>query len=518
MPIRSGRRRALLGLLGLATGVAAGGFALQSQVRAEGAELLHETILLLSRASVEERSAAELYEAAAEGLVARLEDPYSELLSPEELERFRREALGNYGGTGMLIESVEGSPVVMQVYPGSPAAERGVRGGDRILAVGGVPVSDSVIGAVSERLRGRPGSEVTVGFGRAGAAPFAVSMTRRRIQVPSVPFATLVEGGVGYVPVRRFSEATGREVEAALRALEARGARSFVLDLRGNGGGALDQAIAVSNLFLPRGEEIAAVAYRNQPEERYVADREPLSSTAPLAVLIDGASASASEIVAGALQDHDRALVVGRRSFGKGLVQQLFPLDAGWVLKLTTGEWVTPSGRSLHLPRDPRGAPLPADSSAAPPVFLTDAGRTIHGGGGITPDLAVEPPPADPQVERLAELLGPHVADFHDALSATAHEQRGRIGADFAVDAAMREGFLRRMAAHGVEISPAHLAEVGELLDRLLAQRVADRVFGETAAFHRGLERDGALRAAVERLRGAASVAALLGLEPAVAG
>src|SRR5690606_18507729 len=184
----------------------------------------------------------------------------------------------------MLIESVVGESVVMQVYPGSPAAGQGVRSGDRIVRVAGEAVSGFSLDAVSERLRGAPGSRLTVEFLR-GEEPRSVEMARQRIQVPSVPFATLVEEGVGYIPIRRFSATTGREVEAAVRGLWERGARRFVLDLRGNGGGQLDQAIAVSNLFLAQGEKVAAVDFRAQPGEEYLAERPPLSVTVPLAVL-----------------------------------------------------------------------------------------------------------------------------------------------------------------------------------------------------------------------------------------
>lgn len=511
MPRRSGRRRALLGVLGLTIAISVGGFALQGQASPRGAELLHDAISLISRASPDPVSPGELYEAAAEGLVRELKDPYSELLSPEELEMFRREAMGNYGGVGMLIESVDGAAVVMQVYPQTPAAERGVQSGDRIVSVAGEPVAGLTLDGVSERLRGRPGSPVRVEFDR-GDQRLAFDLERRTIQVPSVPFATLVEPGVGYVPIRSFGPATGREVGLAALELRARGARALILDLRGNGGGQLDQAIAVSNLFLPRGEQIASVAYRNQPDESYTAERPPLSTDVPLAVLIDGGSASASEIVAGSLQDHDRALVVGSRSFGKGLVQQLFPLEGGWVLKLTTGRWVTPSGRSIQRPRDPRGRPLDADTAAAErPVFRTAAGRAILGGGGITPDVVVDHP-SDPQVAQLVRLLGPRLGEFQGALSATAHELRGTLGPDFRVDAAMRDRLHRRLSVGGVSIEPAQLDSVGALLDRLLAERVSSRLFGEEAAFRRGLARDAQLQQVIERLRGAPTPAALLGL------
>src|SRR5262249_24696241 len=201
----------------------------------------------------------------------------------------------------------------------------------------------------------------------------------------------------GYIPLLQFNETAARETEEAVKALQAQGAKGIILDLRGNGGGIVDEAIAISNLFLQPGLEIASVRGRDGPAHRYVSQGTPLAPTVPVIVLIDGYTASASEIVAGALQDHDRALVVGTTSFGKGLVQSLYSLDGGWALKLTTAKWYTPNGRSIQKERKwVDGQPVDDPDSAvvdtvigSRPLFKSDAGRTVYGGGAISPDVMV---------------------------------------------------------------------------------------------------------------------------------
>jgi hypothetical protein len=196
------------------------------------------------------------------------------------------------------------------------------------------------------------------------------------VHIPAVPYALVLDGGVGYVPLQRFNASAAAEVASALVRLGREGARSFVVDVRGNTGGDMDQSLAISELFLKQGQELASLRWRGDSVDRYAARRPALVPDAPVVVLTDGSTASASEIVAGSLQDHDRALVIGTPSYGKGLVQSLYPLDGGWALKLTTAKWYTPSGRSIQRERLADGRPV-AIADSARPVFRSDGGRPV---------------------------------------------------------------------------------------------------------------------------------------------
>src|SRR5690606_12255327 len=205
---------------------------------------------------------------------------------------------------------------------------------------------------VSRTLTGTPGTQVRVSFARPGVQqPITVDFTRAVIHIPAVLYALKLEDRIGYIRLQRFNETAAEEVAASIQQLTAEGSEGLILDLRENPGGYLQQALTISNLFLPQGREIASVRGRGTPPETYVSRDRPLAPDLPLVILIDQRSASASEIVAGALQDHDRAVVVGETSFGKGLVQTLFPLDGGYAVKLTTAKWFTPVGRSIQKER-----------------------------------------------------------------------------------------------------------------------------------------------------------------------
>jgi carboxyl-terminal processing protease len=334
-----------------------------------------------------------------------------------------------------------------------------------------------------------------------------------------VPYGLMLDDRVGYVPLDRFSESSAEELATALRDLRARGARAFVIDLRGNGGGSLDQSIRISNLFLQPGKEILRVVYRNAPHEVYRASQQPLVTTEPVVVMTDEGSASASEIVAGSLQDHDRAVVIGEPSFGKGLVQDLFPLEGGWALKLTTGKWFTPSGRSIQRPRklNPDGsfAPedtLPPSDSAlrARPVFHSDAGRPVYGGGGISPDVLVRDDTLTVAERTLLRALSTRPTATNQVLSEYTLELRRGVVRDFSVNAAWRDEVFRRLQKDGVRVDRPTFDAGATLLDRMLEQRVSALAFGDSASFRRNAPRDVQLQTALSVLRGSSTQAEAL--------
>jgi carboxyl-terminal processing protease len=370
-------------------------------------KLLNETIHQVSDKYVDSIPSDSLYMRALNGMLLSL-DPYSQLLTPKDYEDLQIHTQGNYEGLGIRIDIVDQVLTVISPIEGTPAYKAGLLPGDRIVSVNGVSTRGWSEEKAVQELRGPRGSEVTLAIGREGLdEPMEVQIERRAIALSAVPYAFMLEEGIGYVRFTQFSEHGRDEIREAVRRLEKEGMRSLVLDLRDNPGGLLDQAIEVTDLFLPRGAEIVATRGRMPESDRvYDARDNDDFSVHPMVVLVNRASASASEIVSGALQDHDRALLVGQTTWGKGLVQSLFPLDDGYFLKLTTARYYTPSGRSIQrdetLDIDFNELTWPDEVPAADDlvpgadqeipdslVFKTDMGRTVYGGGGVMPDVVV---------------------------------------------------------------------------------------------------------------------------------
>jgi carboxyl-terminal processing protease len=497
----------------------AGGFLLQKGPVPATPRLFDQVISLVANRYVDSLQGGAIFEKAAQGLVRELNDPYSELLAPKQNDEFNRSVGGRYGGVGMLLEEQKTtgitSVIVSRVFPHTPAEEGGVREGDRLTQVDTLSVVDTKIDKVSDALRGIAGTTVRVTFARPGVTePVRLSFKRAVIHVPAVPFSTMLGDGVGYIPLQTFNENAAEEVEAAAAKLVAEGARGIVLDLRDNGGGIVDQSLAVSSLFLKRGQSIVNVRSRNAAEEVARASGDRLATQPPMVVLTDGGSASASEIVAGALQDHDRALVVGTTSFGKGLVQSVFPLDGGYALKITTGKWYTPSGRSIHRERtllpdgrfDTRPDSLETEAEKRErPKYSSDAGRTVYGGGGITPDLIVPDDTLSTLEQDFLKSVAPKAQAFVTVLNQYAFELKGSAARDFTVTPAWRAELRGRLAAAGVTLDARHEPAATRILDRELDRRVARLVLGDAGAKRRALPDDHQLARAVGLLAAASS-------------
>ncbi|HKO15374.1 MAG TPA: S41 family peptidase [Gemmatimonadaceae bacterium] len=501
--------------------IVAGGFLLQEPPRRTNSRLLLEQVLsLVSSRYVDSVNGSQLYEKAARGMVRELNDPYSELLSPKQSDSFNRNTNGRYGGTGMLLEAQQGGAVVVsRVFPHTPAEGAGVQEGDRIVGIDGQSTLDTqewTLDRISEKLRGTPGSQVSVTYARPGVAePIKLRFTRAVVHVPAVQFTAMLDSTVGYIPLQTFNENAAEEVEDAVAKLEGDGARGIVLDMRDNGGGIVDQALAVSSLFLREGQEIVSVRSRAADPETARSSGRHIASAVPLVVLLDGQSASATEIVAGALQDHDRALVVGTTSYGKGLVQSVFPLDGGYYLKMTTGKWYTPSGRSIHRDRkllpDGRYVEVHPDSletdsaRAARPAFKSDGGRTVYGGGGITPDVIVHDDTLSTGEQQFLRSIAARASTVQSVLQTYALELKGSVHPGYTPSATWGDEVLRRLAAAGVSIEPRFATAARALLAREIDHRVARLALGDAAARRRELMEDRPLSRAVELLRHAGS-------------
>ncbi len=507
-PPRRGLRRSVGAALVLP--VVVGGFALQAWGGRDGEQMFHEVVSRVATMGLDSLSDAELYEKAARGLLVQIGDPYADLFTPEQLAEFSRMALRNsYTGVGMQITTVRDTATVTRVFNGSPAAEAGVRPGDRIVRVGGEAVTGIPLDQVTQKLLGTPGTKVEVDYVRHGTGPVHHAFTRERIRYPSVGYAVMLEPGIGYVPLEGFNDTSGDEVMRALVSLRKSGATSYVLDLRGNTGGSLEQAVRIGSLFLRQGQQVLRADFRGAPDETYVAREEAVAPDAPLVVLTDGQSASASEIVAGALQDHDRAVVIGTTSFGKGLVQDVFQLEGGWALKLTTGRWYTPSGRTIQRPRrltaEGRLVETPADSVTERPVFRSDAGRPVYGGGGITPDVLVQADTLAGAERALMRELAPRGGLVNEVLQEMAVDMGPTVAPDARPNAAWRDDLYRRLERRGMRVGPAKYRAGSGLVDRLLEDRVLEFAYGDSAAFRRTVPRDPQLQSAIQVLRGARS-------------
>jgi carboxyl-terminal processing protease len=501
------RRSALIASLALLP-VVAGGFLMQNRTTTDGAKVLDQVLSLVSQRFVDTVRAAAVCEKAAKGLVKELNDPYSELFSPKELASFSQQTNGKYAGIGMQIEDQQGAITISKVFPHTPAEAAGVREGDKILYVDSLSTRGWKTQQVSDYLIGTAGTKVTVKFGRPGVTePISTTFTRQVIRIPAVPFAIVLDNKIGYIPVQRFNETSSEEVKTAVADLQKEGIKGVILDMRGNPGGILDQSITMSNLFLKNGQEIVSVRSRANDTQSFGTRGNPAFPTLPVTVLTDEYTASASEIVAGALQDHDRALVVGQTSFGKGLVQTLFPLDGGYALKITTAKWFTPSGRSIQRERKFENghfvetAPDSLETEAkkkARPAYRSDAGRVVYGGGGVAPDVLVRDDTLTTAEQTLAKALAPKSQDVYVTLADYALELSRGANKNFTVQPQWRDELFRRLTAKGVTLDRAQYDAASRYVDRLLEQRVARFVGGDSTAKRRDLAFDAPLRKAVE--------------------
>ena len=339
-----------------------------------------------------------IYDGAIPGML-RVLDPHSNFFDPKQYALFKEEQEGKYYGVGMTVQQRENQTVVLSPFVGSPAYKAGIRPGDIIQKVDGKSCDGLTTTEVADMLKGAKGTVVHISLGREGwDKPIEVTVTRDEIPRPGVEYYTMVKPGIGYVRVTTFNETTDSDLADALKQLDVSKLDGLIIDLRNNGGGLLNQAVGMADMFLDKNEIVVSHRGRASQERRYYAVRGNQGIEVPVIVLINGQSASASEIVSGAIQDHDRGLIVGETSFGKGLVQTQFPLSEDTALLLTTARYYTPSGRLIQ--RDYKNISLydyhyNPQPPKKPEVKLTDSGRQVFGGGGITPDDVVAAPKPD---------------------------------------------------------------------------------------------------------------------------
>ena len=359
-------------------------------------EILINLMRELSLNYVDEVSPDRLMQQAAAGMTRTL-DPYTEFMPEEQMSDFELLTTGKYGGVGSLIRKKGDYVIFAQPYKGSPADRAGIRIGDRIVRIDGQEARGMTIEQVSALLKGSPGTKVKLTVERLlGGEQQELTLRRERIAIPSVPYYGYVADGIGYIQHSDFTEGSYDELRAALEALQREGElRGLILDYRSNGGGILQEAVKIVSLFVPKGTEVVSTRGRAKDAgHTFRTESAPVAPNLPLAVLVNGNTASSAEIVAGALQDLDRAVLIGQKTFGKGLVQSTRPLGYNTMVKMTTAKYYMPSGRCIqaidYSAHEGRGGAKQVPDSLVH-AFTTRAGRTVYDGGGITPDLRTEP-------------------------------------------------------------------------------------------------------------------------------
>ncbi len=496
----------------------------------DGRRLFQQVLDKVERQFVDSLPVDSIWKEAMLGMVGELQDPHSVFLVADRLKRFREQTTGQYAGLGLQVDVRDGWITVIAPLPGSPSEAAGLQTGDRVVKIDAVDTKGMTSDEALLKLRGEAGSRAVLAVERPGLdGRMTFTLTREVIHVRAVRRVSMLPSKVGYLDVSVFSDSTADEVAAGVDSLTRMGMQSLVLDLRGNPGGLVEQGAAVTDLFLDPGQEIVTLRGRTTESNRTFTDKLPQRwPKLPIIVLVDRGSASAAEIVAGALQDHDRAVVVGSTTYGKGSAQSVFDAGTAGALKLTTSLWFTPVGRSISIRRSSSAEPAArrraggdTDSLATDvdslivkrQAFRTDQGRVVYGGGGITPDVIARDSAAIEQGAVLQAALGGAVPAFRDALTALALRLKatGTLGdATFAVTPAMRADLLAGLRQRGAAVDDSVLEASAGVVNRLIGYEASRYVFGRDAEFARRTADDPVMQRALLLLRDAPGRDALL--------
>jgi carboxyl-terminal processing protease len=466
---------------------------------------LQQVLELIDRQYVDTVQEDKLVEEVLQNMLQQL-DPHSYYISAADLQAAEEPLEGSFMGIGVEFSIQRDTIVVVATIEGGPSEALGIRAGDRLVSadstkLAGVGITNEM---VMKALRGPANTKVTVGVVRGNGKPFDVTITRGPIPINSVAVALLDDDSTGYVRLSRFARTTHEEFLKATSELKEQGMKRLVLDLRGNGGGYLNAAIGICEELLPKGSEIVYTQGRASPRQDYKADGDGSLVSMPLAILIDEGSASASEIVSGAVQDNDRGLIVGRRSFGKGLVQEQVNLRDNSAIRLTTARYYTPSGRSIQRPygngidykddleaRYVHGELLNIDSIHldSSKAYSTKSGRTVYGGGGIMPDLFVPADTSD-RSTYLSELFFSgalnryafDVADRHRS-KLKQYSDPKRFNSAYSITQAQLEGLAREAKSLGVDYDPQGLKVSAPVVALRLKAGIARNIWGENGYY-----------------------------------
>jgi carboxyl-terminal processing protease len=467
----------------------------ESAVPADTAELDRDVANFTKVLALVEQNFAEpvssdkaIYNGAIPGMLRTL-DPHSNFFDPKQYQALREDQRGRYSGVGMQVQSRNGKTVVQAPFPGFPAYKAGLRAGDIIVMVNDKPTEGLNTTEIADLLKGQRGTQVKIVVSREGSADnLTFNVTREDISRKSVGDAFWVKPGVAYLKILSFAETTGKELDENLKRLGENNIKGLVLDLRANPGGLLNQGVDVADHFLDKGALIVSHHGRSSPEKSYLARNGNRGHEYPIVVLVDGYSASAAEIVAGALQDHDRAWILGTRTFGKGLVQTVYPLSENTGLALTTAHFYTPSGRLIQ--RDYTNKSFydyyfhkGEDVQNPLDVKMTEGGRTVYGGGGITPDEKFDVP----KLNRLeVDLARSGLFNFARSYFGS---HSINLPKGWMPDAIFIEEFHDYLLKHGTTFTESEFVQNKDWITRYLAREMyitafnideSDRIFAQT--------------------------------------
>lgn len=482
-----------------------GGWLLRPRPSAEGgiyeqARLFEGVLGAINRHYIDSLGEGDLYQRAADALVGSLHDPYAELLLKDSYREYQRQMAGTEIDLerGPSESGWEGRTIGDVLSPG-----------DEILSIDGENTKGWSADRLEEALRRGAGPTVTVVVRPLGAArPVVRQLTRTEIHVPAASRGVMLSDSAGYIVLRRMSQGAADELRAAVDTLVAQGMTSLVLDLRSNPGGLIREGVSVAGLFLQPGDTVATSIGRTSSRVKtYVAEIPGDWDNLRLAVLVNRGTASSAELVAGALQDHDRAVVVGTPSYGKGVLQTTYPIGTDVAIKLTTARWFTPSGRSVQRPRpDTAGGVGNRIPSTHPRVFFSSRGRVVPDASGILPDLLVRAMPRSEGERLLAARLGAEMSHFRDVLAGYAAELRAEQVTE--VNASVmtperRDTLFARLEEAGVHLDRGTYDLAGAFVEDQLGNELARAFFGSDSLLRRKARSDRQLQAALQVIRGA---------------
>ncbi len=483
------------------------------------ARLFEQVLAHVRDYQVDSLPESELYHRAVDGMLEQLHDPYAALLVGNDYQRLQERTTGDYAGLGLQVDARNGWITVVTPMPGTPGERAGIRSGDQLTEVNGISAAGWTMERAVQALRGRIGEPIELAVRREGVeAPIRYRLSRERIHQRAVSEGILLADSVGYLALTMVRENCAAELEQEITRLSQQGMKSLLLDLRSDPGGLRDEAVQAADLFLDPRQHILLSRGRAPGDNHTWSDAAPQRWRGlPIVVLVNRGTASAAEIIAGALQDHDRALVVGDTTYGKGIVQTLFPLGTDVALRITTARWYTPSGRSIQ------GATLDSVMGAAhvapaPADHRSDSGRPLAGGGGIVPDVLLEPDTLTSREQLFTRALDGQLTAFRDVLTAYALELRrgSQVSSEaFEVTPQMRDQVRQRLASRGVPMADSTFAGGATVLNQQLGYEVARYRFGTMAERRRRVGDDPQIGRAAELLRQAATPSALLGLASA---
>ena len=457
---------------------------------------------ILGAYAILEQNAAEpiaseqaFYQGAIPGLLRKL-DPHSVFFDPGQFEQLKKLETSTQKGFGTVVSIMPGRIIVLQTLPGTPSAKAGLAPGDEILGINGYVIARLDLDQLTELLTQARQQQAQLDVKRPGTARIMqFALTPEELQAPSVERAFFVAAGIGYIRVSSFEESTPKLIRDAIEKLGGNHLSGLILDLRNNPGGLMTAALETASLFLKPGQSILSVRGRNVPESTEKVPEAAKPYAFKVAILVNEKTASASEIVSGALQDHDRATILGQPSFGKGLVQSVFPMSEGTGLALTTALYYTPSGRSIQKPLDAAKFELAGATaqSVTKKVFHTDKGRTVTGGGGIQPDVVVYPQ----QMNRLRAVIEA-TASFTNF--ATEYLAKHKVTDEFEVTPALLDEFRSYLSERSIQPGIAEWVVERDFVENRLKTEIFNQAFGVEKGDEVEAQRDSVIQKAVEVL------------------